>query len=419
MLTGAALLLGLWAVQLPAAVTILPIGDSTTMGNVSSPTYFTYRPYLEQTAQNFLNLPGGNPNGIPNPDFVGDFRPGESAMTAPTPTGGNTPFPIDSDWDYDHEGIGGSSSLTYANNWITDAVTHLSGSDQNVATVVLGANDGTVLKFDNYGGFMRHGWNISQTPLKNVMQNNGSQGYIMDVVDALVAADSNIEILLAATPHVDTRKQFVYGSTTNTFYWTELDRETIRVNAGGTGPIPGYVTDIVTWEGGQWVDSRLATTPDGHTGVDNNGDPADVNDVIDVTNRTLAAYAASHSNVTFVNPLEQNPANIPGGSWTLVGPNAGSPNVTVDGGGVFDLPVNGSVSDDLVDGLHMSFSGDQYYAAAFWEGGLRSIIATASGSAIPEPSSFAFLGLIATAGCVAKRVRRKGKTKEVAETTKA
>jgi hypothetical protein len=289
---------------------------------------------------------------------------------------------------------------------VTDAVTHLSGIDQNVATIILGTNDVPILGFNG----TRHSWNFSGSPLRNVTQNDQSQGFIKDVVSSLVAADPNIEILLAATPYTDTRKGFVYGSTDNAFYWTEADRETVRLNNGNPGnPINGYVTDVVTWEGGQWVDSRFANAPDGFDGRDDNGDLPDTNDVIDVLNRELEAYAGTNSNVTFVNPLEQNPGNIPGGDWTLVGPDINNPNVTVDSGGVFDLQFDGSGElDELVDGLHLSFTGDQYYAAAFWEEGLRSIIANAAGApSVPEPSSFAFLGLIATVGCIAKRIKRK------------
>ena len=66
-----------------------------------------------------------------------------------------------------------------------------------------------------------------------------------------------------------------------------------------------------------------------------------------------------------------------------------------------------NVNSDLIDGLHLNSDGDQKYAAAFYKGVLDTVLSDAVAAAVPEPSSFAFMGLVALFGATVRRYRRR------------
>lgn len=409
-------------------VNIVTIGDSLTQGsqtaNATQAGLATYRPYLVGTVNNYLDTAAVNPGGI-----TANFR-GDNGDTAITPA--TTPIAL-TGWsteNTDHEGQGQSSAGTWlSQNWIDNRVQpHLQASN-NVALIMLGTND--LALFDWNGS--QHGFNTSN-PMEVVNRRNqflsGNpadpglyQGYIPQLVDQLQALDPNIHTFIAPIPYVDQTLDFAYGADGSGGWWyNETDRQLMGDNPQGS-PINGWdflhANDIVTEDPnnpGQFYDSRYvpAGVNGGNAdGVDGDSDgKTTTNDIIRGINQALEEYVKqAPGNVTFVDALEQ------GVSWNLV--DVGNVTKLVDGGNDFSEDDSGSLSNpDLADGLHLSYTGDQKYAAAFWEAAgvtsnpnahanLRSFISATAAAAVPEPSSFLFLGLVSVMGIGVNRFRRK------------
>ena len=427
-LTAAFLVLGTTLTATAADVNIITIGDSLTQGsldpNAQQNGLATYRPYLVGTVNNYLNTPAVNPSGI-TADFSGDR--GDLALT---PTGSDTPIAL-TGWDVekaDHEGQGQSSAGSWlANNWINSRVADDLQATNNVAVIMLGTNDLALLDWDPNAGPNQNGQHLFNT--SNPMQvvndrvNGLYEGFIPQLVDQLQALDPNVHTFIAPIPYVDQTLDFEYGATGSGGWWyNETDRELTGDNPQGD-PINGWdfvsANDIVTEDPnnpGQFYDSRYV--PAGVNGGNADGVDGDTdgntttNDIIRGINQALEEYVKqAPGNVTFVDALEQ------GVSWNLV--DVGNVTRLVDGGNDFSEDDSGSLSNpDLADGLHLSFTGDQKYAAAFWEAAgvtsnpnahanLRSFISATAAAAVPEPSSFLFLGLVSVMGIGANRFRRR------------
>lgn len=429
-MTAAFVVLGTTLSASATEVNIITIGDSLTQGsldpNAQQNGLATYRPYLVGTVNNYLNTQAVNPAGI-TAEFHGDR--GDLALT---PSASDTPIAL-TGWSAekaDHEGQGQSSAGTWLNNgWIGSRVADDIQSQNNVALIMLGTND--LALFDWNGN--QHGFNTSN-PMEVVnrrtqfLSGNSNdpglyQGYIPQIVDQLQALDPNIQTFIAPIPYVDQTLDFAYGAGGSGGWWyNETDRETMGNNPDGS-PINGWdylhANDIVTEDPnnpGQFYDSRYV--PAGVNGGNADGVDGDsdgnttTNDIIRGINQALEEYVKqAPGNVTFVDALEQ------GVSWNLV--DAGNVTKLVDGGNDFSVDDSGNLSNpDLADGLHLSFTGDQKYAAAFWEAAgvtsnpnahanLRSFISATAAAAVPEPSSFLFLGLVSVMGIGANRFRRK------------
>jgi hypothetical protein len=97
-----------------------------------------------------------------------------------------------------------------------------------------------------------------------------------------------------------------------------------------------------------------------------------------------------NDNWVFVNPFEATQLVDPNGRDVDVD-NGGTFDMGGTGRGLWDPDLNGgaggfatSPNPELADGLHLSFSGDQYYAGNFWDapGGVRSILLDAVTAAL-------------------------------------
>lgn len=402
-----------------ADVNILTVGDSLTRGNNirGGLPRASYRPYLWQTARNYLdNMPGGDQGVAIN--FIG--TEGNTSVTPVFPA--QSAIPIDGNWDKSHQGFGGASSLSYTDlgrphrpnsRFMGNVLDRLNkaGTVPDVALVLLGTNDLAVLgnrgsrssflfnrldpldavgSIETVATILRDGYNSNNDP------NYGGQFGDQFIVEG----NPDVKVLIAALPPIDESQRYNGGGRsdlvsdvenlspevpTNTFVWTERDRETI-IDINFNPHI--FEQDLITNTGGGG--------PFGHPFERSVGTPsvngaesldADANDVIGVMNDMLVDLANDavkdpNDNWIFVNPFE---------ATHLVDADGGK--VDVDNGGTFDMGGTGravwdpelyggaggfrtSPNPELADGLHLSFSGDQYYAGNFWDapGGVRSVL---------------------------------------------
>lgn len=374
-----------------ADLNILAIGDSHTEGDIGS-SRASYRPYLDQSIRNHQSVTGSATTSV-TVNWLGT-----NTNTAYTPTGSN-PITITGDWTGppsrdQHQATGGVSSAVYASTHLTTATNQISATsstDDNLALILLGTNDFAMFPNASVNGPNAVGWTSNRSNPLDVVDS------IKSIVQSLQVADPNIQTLIAAIPPVDSRQQ--YSATSSGRLWLETDRVCTATGAGNL--CNGTHQDLVHWDGAQFVAGG---------GVDN-GVPtgrtnaiASSNDIIGVVNRELQAWAnlTTNTNIGFVDPLDTNRQDQLRGS---------SGDVAVDGGDNFDLTPDGTGHlDDLSDGLHFTAIGDQYYAAGFWEQGVRlQLIETANAQAVPEPSSFLFVGLVAVGGIGFRRFRRLSK----------
>lgn len=366
---------------------IITIGDSLTRGSTIEPLRASYRPYLWQTIDNFLGAPRNNPNGI-TVDFVG--TEGHAFATEVTPKGDQTPIEIDPAWDRHHQGFGGASSLSFSRHYegpsnarvpnqrfignVLDTLNQ-AGDTPEVALIFLGPDDLPIL-YDG-DGFNRGNPMDAVTSIQTIVEilHNGYDGEWGSQTDPHLTVEGNpsMEVLITALPPVDERQRYDGDvpnlfPPVNTFLWTENDRRQLF---------------------GKTQDFIRETSPMSGVYVNGGGDGAltytDSNDLIGVMNELLEDFADSTPKVTFVDPLDQTKDAF------LVGAD-GVTDVLVDNGGRFDLSTEGGAFDsegvsqnpntDLSDGLHLNFTGDQYYAAHLWHGGLKALISQASGAAV-------------------------------------
>ena len=404
--TATVIFLSAWATIAQADFKIVTIGDSLAKGfnadaffsdgpngdpGTPVPKRSSFRPFLAQSIENFLNnLPSG-PSPI-DVDWIGNQgeteitpAPGESVIgyLDTNPNDINPNWRIDASGQHRHGAIGGTSSLSYAQKEITPLINSISGQisadDTVVATILLGTND---LIRTNHS-----------TPVVTNIGNHGVQGYVGDIISDLMTMKSDIQVLVAGIPPVgdwrtplDPTDSGINSRTeAGGFAWTEAGRGT---------------EDLVRWSDadGKWI------AADGNP--DDPGapaDPADVNDVVMVINEQLADLAASLSNVKYVDPFTD--------PTTLTQFDGSSEDV--DGGGTFDVtnvwpaPFPAGENTDLEDGLHLNAIGDQYYAGAYWNQGLQAALSEAIEAAVPEPSSFLFLGLLSVVATATRRFRRQ------------
>lgn len=338
------------AIALPAQadLNILAIGDSHTEGkNDTDEGIFrsTYRPYLDQSIRNFQAL-GLNDADTVTVNWLGN----RGGKAAPVPN--DSPIPVDGNWPDLHQAVSGVSALHYDSGPANSLLNGTPVDDHNLVLLLLGSND--------FGMFpsstARWGWSSSRFRPTEIVDS---------IVDLISGFPMDTETLIAAIPPVDVRRR--YTATTAGNYWFESE----RINGAN-----GAHQDLVHWDG-----ERFVIGP----GVDNRD--ASTNDIIDAVNYALQQWAENESNVSFVSPFHPDGDYHLRGATELVDVNSGDPfNLVPNGDGHLDL---------LTDGIHLSSLGDQYYAAAFWEGGVRSALTnTAAAQAVPEPSSFLFLALL-------------------------
>lgn len=358
-----------------ADLNILAIGDSHTVGkNDTTNSIFrsSYRPYLDQSIRNFQSL------GINDADTVTvNWLGNAGATTGPIPH--DSPIAVDSNWTNRHLAESGVAARGYDQS---DAVAALNGTaagDRNLVLMLLGSNEFGMFTSNEPSSF---GWSSNDfTPTR-----------VVDSISAIIADfPTDTETLIAAIPPVDERRRYLAKDPSTNFdgkagnLWFESE----RIISGGH-------QDLVHWDGSQFVIG-------GGQDVDSSGNPlpapldASSNDIIDAVNYALFQLADSDPNVTFVDPF------LSGGGYELQGPavtpasvNSGLPfNRTPDNVGQLDL---------LTDGIHLSPVAEQYYAAAFWQGGVRAAISeVAAAQAVPEPTSFLFLGLLSMLAASARR----------------
>lgn len=469
-----------------ADINVLTIGDSLTQGSNGAsgtgpgglpvPDRSTYRPYLWQTATNYLNNLSDT-NGV-TIDFVGTRPTGLQV----TPTGGDTPITIDPGWDKNHQGTGGATAQSFArrtdSRFIGKTMQTLAAqagdNTPDVAIILLSTNDLAIIDdhatADGFAesldvvtptgsGFSLFSGQTLDVPtgpladtdtgfLRNQLDVMNAVNHVQTVATTLrdgadldgngsidVPGNPLIKVLILAIPPVDERQRYNGGGpemlvpdvanldpfpVKNSFLWTENDRETIIDTDFNPN---SFEQDFVTnTGGGNSFGAPFEESPEpsggSHTGA-NNGTHSlsntDTNHVIGVINDQLQEFTTTNdpsNNFIFVNPFESthlvdsDGSLVPvdgGGTFDMGGTNRGTWNAALNGGsGAADNP-----NHDLADGLHLNFTGDQYYAGNIWDapGGLKAIINSAVG--VPEPSSFAFLGLVAVVGGVAKRIRSK------------
>lgn len=365
-------------------ITILPIGDSLTNQKTGTvPSRGSYRPYLWQSIDNYLNalgstvtvdFVGSKPNQAGTPSGVSDSMIGYDS---------SNPNSINPAWDSHSFAAAGLATISFTGSVVSNEINNnLGGNAPDIALILLGTND---LYWGNIGG-------------SNPLFNGGTTlGNIQNIVSQL---PSTTEILLAPIPPVSYRADADFN---NNFNWTETNRKNPNDNS------QNLQLDYVRWDGTKYVsaegsannlDPTANNKPDGNGGFED----ATSNDVIQVLNDILRTYADSDAtdNVTWVDPFVSGTlANYP--FTPDVATNPMDPTRYDDD----DTPED-NINDDLIDGLHLNSSGDQKYAAAFYKGILDTVLADAvAAAAVPEPSSFACLGLVALFGATVRRYRRR------------
>ena len=401
-----------------ADINVLAIGDSLTRGNRrdSAPPLATYRPYLWQTARNYLDTVPGGTHGV-DINFIG--TEGNSSVTPIYPI--QSAIPIDNDWDMNHQGFGGATSQSFTtlgrttrpnSRFMGNVLDRLNkaGTVPDVATILLGTNDLAVI--GNQGsatGFVFNRMDpldavdsieFIATVLRDGYNSNNDPEYQGQFGSQLIVeGNPDIKVLIAAVPPIDETRRFngggtqdlaadapneFPGTTPHSWIWTENDRENIvDTNFRSTGL---FDQDLITNTGGGGQFGAPFERASGSADTSQSTE-TDANDVIGVMNDlifdlTMDELKDPHDNWIFVNPFE---------STHLLDANGNE--VAVDNGQTFDLggtgraiwdpTINGgaggfvtSPNHDLADGLHLSFSGDQYYAGNFWDadGGIRSIL---------------------------------------------
>ena len=388
-----------------ATFDILTIGDSLTSGKSSSVERASYRPYLWQSIQNYLQE---NSSGL-QVDFVGSATGGNDGSVIPagdpgTAADGNQPQSvigydagsgkvsnaINPAWasDAEHFSFPGASSSTLASMIDTELTNYSSSNPIEVAVIMLGTND---LREGNIGGA-----NINDGSNNPLSGSVTTVGNINSIVDSLVMHNPSIEVLVAGLPPTAER-----GSVTqNQLYgWNEENRF-----------VNGNSQDIVEWDSS--ASKYVVATNPNHADPNannENGGHANANDVIDVLNDLLEDYAVNgtHSgNVTYVDPFAANlrlwDVDTGGQNPVLVGDDATD---TLDPTRLDTVGDN--VNDDLIDGLHLNYTGDQWYAAAIFEGLLPTLSPAANAASVPEPGSFLFFGMVTVVGGVRRRFFRR------------
>ena len=376
---------------------ILAIGDSHTTGETTTALRSSYRPYLDQSIRNFQSLPNSSAANL-TVNWLGT-----KVDTAHVPTG-SSPIAIDGTWSGPptrdrHQAVSGISSLGYANSNSAQLATAKNllaatpSSDDNLALIFLGTNDFGLFENPNSTSSVQTGWTSSRFNPTEIVDS------IMSIVNDLqdVSVDPDLEVLIAAIPPVDERRRYTVTGDPNNLgagnLWNESDRTCTVNNIASGGLCNGTHQDLAHWDG-----TKFVLGP----GADAAGAPlvTDSNDIIAAVNDALQVWASGQTNVGFVDPFDQS------GGYQL---NGTAGDVNVDGGGAFNLvqDANGEL-EDLADGLHLTAIGDQYYASAFWEQGVRlQLSESASAQAVPEPSSFLFLGWLAMLSLSARRYFRR------------
>jgi hypothetical protein len=357
-----------------ADLNILAIGDSQTVGNKSSAIPRpSYRPYLDQSIRNYQAL------GIDDTDTVSVNWLGSRSNLAAQPPAASAPYTVDSNWVDRHQAIEGISSLRYvtprdpatqtdqldlAKSLVSAAA---APGDTNVVLILLGTND-----FNMRADSSANGWNGDRFTPTDVIDS------IQTIVSEFRALSLDVETMIAAIPPVDQRD--AYTSSQAGRFWLESDR---TLSSGGN-------QDLVHWNGTEFVVGP---------GTDDGGArDASSNEVIDAVNRALMNWAneAANDDVRFVNPFDDPNIN----DYSLMGP-SGSVSI---GSGLDLTPGSSGEFNYLTDGVHLNDIGDQYYASAFWEAGLRATLSnTAAAQSVPEPSSFLFLGFVGMLALSSKR----------------
>ena len=347
-----------------ADLNILAVGDSHTVGKNEAPIFrSSYRTYLDQSIRNFQSL------GISDADTVNvNWLGAPGGTTGPVPN--DSPIAVDNNWTNRHLAESGIAARNYDPSDAYTALNATSPGDRNLVLMLLGTNE-----FGMFPSTDTHGW----------ASNDFIPTRVVDSIGNIIAGfPADTETLIAAIPPVDERRRYVAADNINNVPGTpgNLWYESERITGSN-----GQHQDLVHWDGVRFVIG-------GGTDVDANGNPlatpidASSNDIIDAVNYAFFQLAESNANVTFIDPF------LSSGGYQLQGPtiapvevnNGASFNRTPDGNGQLDL---------LTDGIHLAPIAEQYYAAAFWEGGVRSALTeTAAAQAIPEPSSFLFLGLL-------------------------
>ena len=373
---GSSILLVLvMCVSAQADLNILAIGDSHTVGkNDTTNSIFrsSYRPYLDQSIRNFQAL-GINDADTVTVNWLGD----QGAVTGPIPQ--DSTITVDSNWTNRHLAESGIAARGYDPSDAATALNATAPGDRNLVLMLLGSND-----FGMFPSTDAHGWS----------SNDHIPTRVVDSISQIIAAlPTDTETLIAAIPPVDERRRYLAKDTSTGFagkagnLWSESDRIT-----GANG----QHQDLVHWDGVRFV---IGAGQD----VDASGNPlataldASSNDIIDAVNYALLQLADNNPNVTFVDPF------LSGGGYSLQGSNVNP--ASVNSGLPFDRTpeINGQL-DLLTDGIHLAPVAEQYYAAAFWEGGVRAAISeTAAAQAVPEPTSFLFLGLLSMLVASARR----------------
>ena len=365
-------------------ITILPIGDSLSTGKAGAPSgpRASYRPYLWQSIDNYLSAL----SSTVTVDFVGS-----NPNVAVTPTGdsligynSSNQNSINPSWDNDHFATAGVASGSFTGSVVTDEINNnLGGNAPDIAMILLGTND---LYWGNVGG---------SNPL---FTNSTTLGNIQDIVSQF---PTTTEVLLAPIPPVAYRADAAFN---NNYNWTETNRKNPANNS------QNLQLDYVKWDStlNKYVsaegsannsDPTANNKPDGNGGFED----ATSNDVIQVLNDILKDYADADAmdNVTWVDPFVSGTlANYPFELDEVTDPL--DPTRYDDD----DTPSD-NVNSDLIDGLHLNSDGDQKYAAAFYKGVLDTVLSDAVAAAVPEPSSFAFMGLVALFGATVRRYRRR------------
>lgn len=344
-------------------ITILPIGDSMTTGKAAAPSgpRASYRPYLWQSIDNYLR---SNESSL-TVDFVGSNR-----HVARTPSGVDesqigydetNPNSVNPAWDKNHFATAGFASRSFEGSVVTDEINNNIGTTVDIALILLGTND---LVRGNIG---------AGNPLA---EGSTTLGNIKDVVFQLQTHNADIKVVIGAVPPVsdrdsmDSTKQR-YDSNYN---WDESSRR----------------QDLVEWDGSRY---RLAGPANAsNPGLNNDGGgEASSNDVVQALNDALENYAAVTHGVSFVDPRDSDLMlyNYPSQGTVAIDPL--DPTRADDSFG-------DDINPDFIDGLHLNYSGDQKYAAAFFAD-ILDVIQPASGSVpaasytVPEPSALTLLGL--------------------------
>lgn len=397
---------------------ILAVGDSLSSGkiDISVPDRASYRPYVWQSIENYLSFN----NDMTNPltvDFVGS-----QSGSAATPSGtynvdgsmsqsvvgygaGGDANSINPAWDDDHYALPGrktDSFLGTGSDPISTELTNLvgAGDTPDLAIVMLGTND-----------------LIQGSGNNNIFTGtNTTLGNIQSIISDLLSVNSSMQILMAPIPPVAYREP-APSVFNQQFNWTEETRIESPITADGSGSF--ISRDLVEWNASEnkyEVAGTNTSISNSNPNLNNEGGgDATSNDVVQVLNDVLQEFAeddgstfALSTNVSWIDPFTSNTAQ------KFLVDHDGS-NQFVDGSTGFDptrydddnTPAD-NINTDLIDGLHLNYLGDQHYAGAiFAQGLLPAIEAAVAAQAVPEPSSFLFLSMLALAGGIANRNRRR------------